>query len=58
MRKLLMLKLMIEPEILIIKIFSVKVALKIGQEKYLLSILFWKIILGLIKWKIEIEKKY
>ena len=25
---------------------------KIGQEKYLLSILFWKLMLGHIKWKI------
>ena len=29
----------------------IKVTLKIGQEKYLLSILCWKIILGLIKSK-------
>ena len=32
-----------------IKIFLVKVTLKIGQEKYLLSILFRKLILGIIK---------
>ena len=46
------LKLMIELELLSIKIFLVKVTLKIGQEKYLLSILFLKLILGLIKLKI------
>ena len=34
------LKLMMEPELLSIRIFLVKVTLKIGQEKYLLSILF------------------
>ena len=34
------LKLMIESELLSIGIILVKVALKIGQEKYLLSILF------------------
>ena len=38
--KLLNSKLMIESELLTIKIFLVKVTLKIGQEKYLLSILF------------------
>ena len=40
---------MIEPELLSIKIFLIKATLKIGQEKYLLLILFWKLILGLIK---------
>ena len=39
------LKLMIELGLLSTKIFLVKVTLKIGQEKYLLSILFWKLIL-------------
>ena len=38
--KLLSLKLMIESELLSIRILSVKFALKIGHEKYLLSILF------------------
>ena len=42
------LKLMIEPELLIIRIFFVKLTLKIGQEKYLLSIPFGKLILWLI----------
>ena len=28
---------------------EVDVTLKIGQEKYLLQILFWKLILGLIR---------
>ena len=50
--KLLNLNLMTESELLSIRIFSVKVILKIGQEKYLLSILFGKLILGLIKLKI------
>ena len=44
--KLRSLKLIIEPES---QIFLVTFTLKIGQEKYLLSILFWKLILGLIK---------
>ena len=38
--KLLNLKLIIELELLIIKTFLVKVTLKIGQQKYLLLILF------------------
>ena len=42
----------IESELLSGKIFLVKVKLKIGQEKYLLLILFWKLILGLRKLKI------
>ena len=42
---------MIERELLGIKIFLVKVILKIGQEKYLLLVLFCKLILGLIKMK-------
>ena len=33
-------------------IFLVKVTLKIRQEKYLLSIVFWKLILELMKLKI------
>ena len=49
---LLNLKLMIESESQSIKIFLVTVTLKIGQEKYLLSILSWKLIHGLIKLKI------
>ena len=40
MLKLLSLKLMIESELLSIRIFLVKATLKIGQEKYLLLILF------------------
>ena len=44
--KLLNLNLMIESELLSIGILLVNVTLKIGQEKYLLLILFWKIILG------------
>ena len=39
---------MIESELLSIRIFLAKVTLKIGADKYLLSILFWKLILGLI----------
>ena len=50
--KLLSLKLMIESESLSIRIFLVKITLKIGQEQYFLSILFWKLILTLIKLKI------
>ena len=42
----------IDWEFLNIRIFLVKVVIKIGQEKYLLSILFWKLILQLIKLKI------
>ena len=38
--KLLNFKLMIESELLSIRIFLVKVTLKIGQDKYLLLILF------------------
>ena len=49
--KLPSLKWMIELELLSIRIFLVKVILKIGQEKYFLSILLWKLILGLIKFK-------
>ena len=45
------LKLMIESELQSIRIFLVKVTLKIDQKKYLLLILFWKIILGLRKLK-------
>ena len=48
---------MIKSELLSIKIFLVKVTMKIGQEKYFLSILFWKLILGLINVNIETEKK-
>ena len=50
--KLLSFKLMIESESLSIRIFLVKITLKIGQEYYFLSILFWKLILTLIKLKI------
>ena len=39
---------MIESESLSIRIFLVKVTLKIDEEKYLLSILFGKLILKLI----------
>ena len=46
------LKLLIESELLNIRIYLVKVTLKIGQGKYLLLILAWKVILGLIKLKI------
>ena len=55
--KLLNWKLMIELELLSIRIFLVKATLKIGQEKYLLLILFWKLILGLKNLKIQTEKK-
>ena len=48
---LLNLKLMIESESHRSRIFLVKVTLKIGQEKYLLSILFWKLIQRHIKFK-------
>ena len=37
---------MIKSELLSTKIYIAKVILKIGQEKYLLSILFWKLALG------------
>ena len=47
--KLLNLKWMIESELLSTNIFLIKVILKIGQEKYLLLILFWKLILWHIK---------
>ena len=50
--KLLSLKLMTELELLIIKILLVKATLKIGQEKLLLLIRFWKLIFGFIKLKI------
>ena len=43
---------MIETKLLSIKMFLVTVTLKIGQEKYLLLILFEKLILGRIKLKI------
>ena len=55
--KLLNWKLMIELELLSIRIFLVKATLKIGQEKYLLLILLWKLILGLKNLKIQTEKK-
>ena len=48
---------MIESELLSIKIFLVKVTLKISQEKYLLLILFWKLILGLLNYKWVIRDK-
>ena len=37
------------------RVFLVKVTLKVGQEKYLLLILFWKLILALIKLKLKTE---
>ena len=43
---------MIESELLSMGAFLVRVTLKIGQEKYLLSILLWKLILGHIKLRI------
>ena len=46
------LKLMIVSELLIIINFLVNVTPKTGQDKYLLSILFWKLIPGRIKLKI------
>ena len=46
------LKLMIESELLSIKILLLKVTLKISQEKYLLSLLCWELILRPIKLKI------
>ena len=46
------LKSMIVSELLIIINFLVNVTLKTGQDKYLLSILFWKLIPGRIKLKI------
>ena len=48
---------MVESELLSIGIFLVKVILKIGQVKHLLSILFWKLILGFIKIKALNGKK-
>ena len=50
--KQLSLKLVIESELLSTKIFLAKVALKIGQNKYLWLILCWKLIVGLVKLKI------
>ena len=47
-----LLNLKLQSELLIIKIFLINVILKIGQQKYLLSTLYWKIILGLIELKI------
>ena len=46
------LKQMTEREILSIKIFLVKIVLKIGQDKYLLLILFSRLVFGHIKIKI------
>ena len=46
------LNLKLQSELLIIKIFLINVILKVGQQKYLLSTLYWKIILGLIELKI------
>ena len=42
---------MIESESQSVRIFSVQVTLKFGQEKYLSLILFWKLILGYMKLK-------
>ena len=50
--KLLYLKLMIESELLSVGICKVKFTMKIGQEKYLSSILFGKLFVGLIEVKI------
>ena len=47
-----LLNLKLQSELLIIKIFLINVILKVGQQKYLLSTLYWKIILGLIELKI------
>ena len=54
--KFLNLKLIRKSELLSIRIFLVNFTLAIGQEKYLLSILFWKLILGNIKLKIWTKK--
>ena len=43
------LKLMIESELLSIRMFLVKLTLKTGPEKYFFLILFWKLILGVIR---------
>ena len=43
---------MIDSELLNMRIFLVKVTLKTGQEKYLLSVLLWKLIFGHIKLKV------
>ena len=47
--KFLILKVNIGSQLLSIWIFLIIVTLKIGQKKYLLSILIWKLILGYIK---------
>ena len=54
--KFLNLKLIRKAKLLSIRIFLVNFTLTIGQEKYLLSILFWKLILGNIKLKIWTKK--
>ena len=43
-------------KLLSMRIFWVKVILKMYQEKYLLLILCWKLILGIMKLKIYMEK--
>ena len=43
---------MIESELISTRMFLVKAILEIGQEKYLLSVLFSKLILGIIRLKI------
>ena len=48
---------MIQSDLQSIIIFLVKVTMKIGQNKYLLSDPFWKIILGLVQLNIQTEKK-
>ena len=48
---------MIESKLRSIKAFLVKAALNIGENKYLLLILFLKLILGHIKLNIETKKK-
>ena len=47
---------MMESELLSIGIFLVKVTFKTGQEKYFLSILFWKLIPGPIKLRFKGRK--
>ena len=48
---------MIKSELRSIKIFLLKIKIKIAQEKYLLLILFLKLILGNVKLQIQTEKK-
>ena len=57
MLKLINEKLVIELELLSIRVLLGKVTLKVGQEKYLSLVLSRKVILGLTKLKIQTEKK-